>query len=71
MSSPGSPALQELHRLDRSSPDFHDQLCNVLFEEVYVQCVPNLRGDDVVWLVDYLDAVCRRIALPHPPLNPA
>ncbi|KAF9643878.1 hypothetical protein BDM02DRAFT_3191109 [Thelephora ganbajun] len=55
MSSPSSPTLQQLYRLDASSPDFGDQLSNVLYEQEYQQCVPNLQGDDPVWLVDYLD----------------
>jgi hypothetical protein len=64
MVSPSSPALQKLHRLDTSSSDFEDQLCNVLYGEEYVQCVLNLEGDDSVWLADYLDEV--RCASPSP-----
>ena len=71
MSSPSPPALQQLRRLDRSSPDFQDKLCNVLYGQDYVESLPNLRGGDVVWLVDYLDEVCRRVALPCSPLKPA
>ena len=63
MSPPTSPALQRLHRLDRSSSDFHDQLHNVLRGEEYVQCEENLEGDDLVWLIDYLDKVRRHLAL--------
>ena len=59
MSSPSSPVLQRLCRLDESSPDFHDQLYNVLDEKEYVQWAPHLRPGDVVWLVDYLDKVRR------------
>jgi len=70
MSSPSSSTLQQLYRLNRSSPDFHDQLCDVLYKEEYVRCVPNLEGDDLVRLVNYLDNVRRRIALPHSPLKP-
>ena len=69
MSSPTSPALQQLHHLDRSSPDFHDQLCSALHGEEYTQCVQNLQGDDLVWVVDYLDKVRRRVAFPYSPLN--
>jgi len=62
--------LKQLRRLDRSSPKFHDQLSNVLYGEDYKQCVPNLQGDDLVWLVDYLDKVCRRIVVVlHSPLK--
>ena len=66
-----SPVLQRLDHLDRSSPGFHDQLCNVLYGEEYVQCVANLQGDDLVWLVDYPDRVRRRVALSHSLLKPA
>jgi len=71
MSSPSSPALQRLHLLDSSSPDFDDQLSNVLYGEEYKRCVPNLEGDDLSWLVDYLDKVRRPIAIPNSPLKPA
>ena len=63
MSSPSSQALQQLHHLDRSSPDFHDKLCNVFYGSEYKKSVPNIQGDDLVWLVDYLDKVRRRVAL--------
>ncbi|KAF9642913.1 kinase-like protein [Thelephora ganbajun] len=61
MASSSSPAIQRLHRLDTSSPDFHDQLCNVLYGEEYTQCAANLQGDDLVWLVDYLDKTLNRL----------
>ena len=57
--------LQQLHHLDRFSSDFHDQVSNALYGEEYKQCVPNLQGDDLVWLVDYLDKVRRRVSLLH------
>ena len=69
MSSPSSPALQQLHHLDRSSPDFHDKLCNVFYGRDYNGCVSNLQADDLVWLADYLDKVCHRAAVPHSPLQ--
>ena len=65
MSSPSAPFLQQLHQLDRSSPGFSDQLCNVLYGREYSQCTPNLQGDDMAWLVDYLDKVRRRVTLPY------
>ncbi|KAF9646907.1 hypothetical protein BDM02DRAFT_2871174 [Thelephora ganbajun] len=55
MTSPSSPALQQLHCFDASSPNFYDQLYNLLCRQEYVQCIPNLKGDDLVWLVNYLD----------------
>jgi len=71
MSSPSPPVLQQLRRLDRSSPDFQDRLSNVLYGEEYRRCVPNLQGDDLAWLVDYLDQVPHPIAIPNSPLKPA
>ena len=70
MSSPSLPALQQLHRLDKYSFEFPDQLTDVLCEEKYQQCAPNLQGDDSVWLIGYLVMVRRCIALPHSPLKP-
>ena len=66
MSSPGPPALQGLRHLNRSSTNFHDQLNKILSGDEYQQCAQNLQGDDLVWLVDYLDKVRRRLALAHP-----
>lgn len=57
MASPLSPILQRLHRLDTTSSNFDLQLCNVLYEQDYVQSVPNLEANDRVWLIDYLDEV--------------
>ena len=71
MPLPSSPVLRQLDRLNRSSPDFHDQLSGIVYGEEYKQCVPNLQDDELVWLVDYLDRVRRRVALPHSPLMPA
>ena len=71
MSSPSSLALQQFHQLDKSSPDFPDKLCNVLYGEEYTKCVLILQGDDLMWLVDYLDKVRRRVNFPYSPLKPA
>ena len=71
MSSPGLPALQPLRHLNESSPGFHDQLSNILYGKEYEQCVPNLEGNDLVWLVDYLDKVRRDISVPCSPPKPA
>ena len=71
MSSPSPPALQQLRHLNRSSSGFHDQLSKVLYGERYKQCVPDLQGDDLLWLVDYLDKVRCRISSPYSPLKSA
>jgi len=69
--SPSPLALQQLYGLAKSSPDFYNQLYNILNTEEYVQCVPGLQDDGVMQLIDYLDKVCRRVALqlqlPGPP----
>ena len=70
MFPPSSPALWQLHRLNVSSPDFQDLLSNILYGDEYVQCVPNLGDDDLLWLVDYLDKVRRWAALPTSSLKP-
>ena len=69
--SPSSPALQKLHRLAVSSPDYGGNLYEVLHEEDYRECVANIGGDDLTWLVDYLDKVCALHRLLHSVLNPA
>lgn len=53
-----SPPLRRLHCLDSSSPDFQNLLCDIFCGEEYVQCVQNLEGENLAWLVDYLDNVC-------------
>ena len=62
MASPN--LLQQFRLLDSSSPEFHDKLCNILYGEKYKRCVGELRNDDLMSLVDYLDKVCYRIAPP-------
>ena len=57
--------LQQLHLPDRSSSEFHDKLCNILYGEGYKQSAPNLQADDFVCLVEYLDKVRRHVILPH------
>jgi hypothetical protein len=69
MSPPSPPVFQGLERLDRPSSEFNSQLSNILVGQEYKQCVPNLQGEDLVWLVDYLDKVCRPIFLSPLPLK--
>ena len=65
------PTLRRLRDLDRLLSGFQDQLSNVLYGEEYVQCVTGLQDEDSVWLVDYLDQVCRRVGFSRSPLEPA
>ena len=66
---PSLNSFRQLRRSDKSSSKFHDQLREVLCGEEYKQWALNIDGEDLVWLVDYLDKVHRRIALPHSLLN--
>ena len=50
--------LHQLRHLNQSSLDFPDQLANLLHEQGYLDCVKNLQGRDLAWLVGYLDNVC-------------
>ena len=70
MSSPTSPAIQSLLRLDRSSTNFGDQLHDVLYEQEYALHEENFKHDDLVWLVDYLDEVRPGAALLRSSLKP-
>jgi len=62
--------LDQLRRLDRSSPKFHDQVSNILSGEEYKQWVLNVQDDDLVGLTDYLDKVRRRVSPLCLPLKP-
>jgi len=62
--------LQQLRRLDMSSPEFRDQLSKVLYGEEYRQRALKLQGGDLVWLIDYMDKVCRHATSSHPLLKP-
>ena len=49
--------LKQLHNLDRTSSQFHKRLSGLLRSERYRSAVPNLQGEDLAWLVDYLESV--------------
>ena len=69
---PSSQALQTIDRLDKSSSNFDGELCDLLYGQEYALHEANFQHDDLVWLIDYLDEVCRDItALFRPPLKPA
>ena len=57
--------LQRLDRLDKSSPQFPNQLTNLLHEKRYELHISKLQDQDAVWLIEYLDNVCLYTAL-HP-----
>ena len=70
MVPPTSPALKRLYDLDDSSPAFQDELFDVLIEDKFAQWEPNFQGEDLVWLIDYLDRVSRRVSFLRIPLMP-
>jgi len=49
--------LEQLRGFDRASPQFHKDLSNFLRSEGYRGVVPSLEGEDLTWLVEYLDSV--------------
>ena len=49
--------LQQLDHLDKSLPQFPDQLASFLYGKGYEGCIPKLQDQDAVWLVEYLDNV--------------
>jgi len=57
--------LQQLYDLDKSSSRFHNQLGSIIGGKEYRERVPHLQDDGLVRLVEYLDSVSLRIALPH------
>lgn len=66
---PSHPALQKLIDFDKTISKFQGQLHDVLYGEEYARCVTELGDEDLEWLVDYLDQVCRRASLLPSPLN--
>ena len=69
--SPMSPSnlLQTLRDLDRTSARFHNQLIDLLRGNEYRDVIPTLEGEDLAWLVDYLDDVSLHNVSPHPTLT--
>lgn len=59
MASPRSPTLAKLHRLQYNSPNFSRKLSKILREEDYKQCVQDIKGNELTWLLNYLDQVRR------------
>ena len=49
--------LQQLHELDKTSPRFHEQLCDFLRGDAYRDGLQNLPSEDSVSLIEYLNCV--------------
>ena len=63
MTLPGP--LQTLRSLDRTSPHFRNQLTDFLRGNEYRDIVPSLQGENLAWVVDYLDSVSIHTVTPH------
>ena len=61
--TPSRGPLKRLYGLDKSSSKFHDQVSGILCGEEYKRWVSDLRGNDLMGLVDYLDQVCHPVSL--------
>ena len=55
--------LQQLHDLDRSSPQFQNQFSNLVRGEEFRNSISNLRGDELARFVEYLKGVSLQIIL--------
>ena len=62
--SPSRP-LQSFRDLDRTSPQFHRQLSALLGGNEYRGVISSLEGEDLAWLVEYLDNVSLQAILLH------
>lgn len=65
---PSDNVLQQLNRLERSSPDFPNLLASFFRMEEYKapEFFYKLHNEDKVWLIEYLDNVCVRVVLSAP-----
>ena len=56
--------LKQLHGLNKASPEFHDHLRDFLGGDAYRRALPNLQGEDLASIVEYLDSVSLHIIPP-------
>ena len=61
--------LQKLRDLDRASPQLHIQFINFLRGNEYQDAIASLQGEDLTWLVDYLDNASLHAIVPRPALT--
>ena len=66
--NPPNP-LQKLRDLDRTSPQFDNQLINFLRGNEYKDATPSLQGENLAWLVGYLDNVSLHFVFLRPALT--
>lgn len=61
--------LQQLHDLDRASPQFYEHLGDFLRGDRYRNAASSLRGEDLAQFVEYLSGVSLQTIPPHSELN--
>ena len=61
--------LRKLHDFDSTSPLFHKQFVNFLRGQEYRNTVPDLQGEDLARLVEYLDSVSPQTTSPYSALK--
>jgi len=64
---PAPAPLERLRALDVSSANFPDKVAELLRDEEYQECIPNLQDGNLTWLVEFLDKVYLQI--PYPPVT--
>ena len=52
-----SDILNQLHDFDKASLQFYKHLSDFLRSKEYRSAFPSLQGEDLAWLVEYLDNV--------------
>ena len=62
---PSGLPLQQLHFLDKASPQFHEQLSSLLHGNAFQSAFLNLQSESLAWLVEYLDSVRLKTTLLH------
>ena len=62
---PSHRVLQQLNRLEQSSPDFPNQLTSIFSTKEYKNpdLFPELESEDKAWLIEHLENVCVSVSL--------
>jgi len=61
--------LQQLHDLDRTLSQLHEQLSDFFRTNEYRDAVRNLKGEDLAWFIEYLRSVSFQTVTPHSALS--
>lgn len=61
--------LRQLRHLDKTSPQFREQLDDFFRGDGYRDVFPKLHNEDLAWLAEYLDSVGLQIIFLRPALS--